>query len=297
MQGKMLLLTVLICIAMLLTVCGCTVEKEIETVKESVIADETEITIPEGTQNLVGILARVETIFEDGNMLLCSQSTGFEGTYSVLTDAETLMTEITEGDMIEVLMIEVMSTEIPGICGVEKVGQEKQKHSVYLAKEITEIDEQAGSGHEDIMLTYAPKITLSDMLSSTANNTELQAGNCSWNYPENENMTSLVACGAHPLDEAFVERMAAWELPEYRNMDHVPISVSCQITPDWLTVREWETDAAGNYEAEEVSVTRYYYPVTMLKIEKDRIYELTASWLEESQRGYFGEGSYVLVTD
>ena len=110
-------------------------------------------------------------------------------------------------------------------------------------------------------------------------------------------MTSLVACGAHPLDEAFVERMAAWELPEYRNMDHVPISVSCQITPDWLTVREWETDAAGNYEAEEVSVTRYYYPVTMLKIEKDRIYELTASWLEESQRGYFGEGSYVLVTD
>ena len=149
---------------------------------------------------------------------------------------------------------------------------------------------------EDLMLTYAPDITLTDTLSSVMNSVKLQAGNCSWNYMDGTDMTGIVACGAHPLDEAFLKNTEGWDLPEYQGTDELLVTWSCKVPPDKLVIREWDLEAAGNYEAEELSVTVYDAPVELLKIKTNRIYELTGVWNQDSGRGYYGEGSYILVT-
>lgn len=80
-------------------------------------------------------------------------------------------------------------------------------------------------------LTSAPKLYLSDALSSTMDRIELQSGNYSWSYLDNGETTSMVACGVHPLDKGAGGEEKV-KLPDYNGIDFVSYLVSSEASPD-----------------------------------------------------------------
>lgn len=150
--------------------------------------------------------------------------------------------------------------------------------------------------NEDIMLMAPPVITLTDTLSSTYALFEVSPGNYSWNFEFDGEMTGVIACGMHPLDEAERETL---KIPQYKNMDRVSFIVGTVVAPDRLIVREWDAADMGNTDAEEISVITFYGPDLLLDLEAGRVYELTAVWEEKNAqvRGFFGEAGYIFVTE
>lgn len=150
---------------------------------------------------------------------------------------------------------------------------------------------------DDLLLTSPPVISLSDPLSSTWEPFEVLPGNYSWNYESGKEMTGVIACGAHPLEET--ARLDKLELPKYKNMDTVPYMIGLDAAPDRLIVRKWDAADAGNVQAEELSIITIYEPVLLLNLEPGRIYELAAIWEEEKtdQRGFNGVAGYIFATE
>jgi len=157
-------------------------------------------------------------------------------------------------------------------------------------------NEQKIAGHHDILLTGAPILKLQDMLSSTWNVFEIQPGSYEWNYPEDGQMVSIVACGADPRD--YVEKNPSLKIPEYNRMEEVGYSVYCERKPGTLVVREYYRTALENPQEEPVSVQNYD-EVFMIKLKPNRYYEIYATWEEQDQdiNGFYGNATYALVTD
>ena len=146
-------------------------------------------------------------------------------------------------------------------------------------------------------LTSAPKLYLSDALSSTMNRIELQSGNYSWSYLDNGETTSMVACGVHPLDKGAGGEEKV-KLPDYNGIDFVSYLVSSEASPDSLLVSEWDAADEGNVEAKP-NYEKVYEEAFFIEVKPDKIYEITAIWKDEKleERGFSGEASYVLKTE
>ena len=56
-------------------------------------------------------------------------------------------------------------------------------------------------GNRSDVLQEPPSMKLSDVLSGTMEEFEVTSGNYTWNYPNGDEMTGGIACGAHPLVE------------------------------------------------------------------------------------------------
>ena len=146
-------------------------------------------------------------------------------------------------------------------------------------------------------LTSAPKLYLSDALSSTMNRIELQSGNYSWSYLDNGETTSMVACGVHPLDQGAGGEEKV-KLPDYNGIDFVSYLVSSEASPDSILVSEWDAADEGNVEAKP-NYEKVYEEAFFIEVKPDKIYEITAIWKDEKleERGFSGEASYVLKTE
>lgn len=161
---------------------------------------------------------------------------------------------------------------------------------------------QEESSHEDRTeepLTSAPVLCLTDPLSSRINSFEIRSGNYSWNYQDGEEMCSSIACGSHPLDEVLVVRDTTLTLSGYQNQDAITYTYSCQVLPDELIIRKWNSSDIGNADAQEVSVTALENPSAYVELEPGYVYEFTLEWKEENleKNGFYGIASYAFATE
>ena len=74
--------------------------------------------------------------------------------------------------------------------------------------------------------------------------------------------------------------------------------VSCDVTPDRITAKEWDISQAGNVEAAVLNETTYS-ETSLIEMKPDRIYELTLEWDQKKGTGTggYGSASYVIVTE
>ncbi len=219
-------------------------------------------------------------------ILISSDADAFPGVFSVeVPETVYAVSELSEGGFIRILM----QNQEKEVSGIQK----------YLAKDILPLDgpeEPLRAGY-DLMLISPPIINLSDPLSSTWESFEIWPGNYSWNYKDGEEMTGVIACGVHPLDE--IARTDKLKLPQYQRMDTILYSISIDAAPDQFIVRKWDVSDAGNTQAKEPSVITIYEPTLLLHLEPDKIYELTAVWEKEKadMRGFYGEAGYIFTTE
>ncbi len=177
---------------------------------------------------------------------------------------------------------------------------------------VTKETDEADDGEEETepayeKLTSAPEITLQDArLSSTLHDVSVQSSTYSWNYADEEHpdqMTGLTACGEAPLDSG------SWDVvipvSEADRSDGAPYTVFCPVTPDSVTVREWDASSMEASEgltsasAEGESGT---YKETaadpFILLRPDRIYEIILDWSKDklAERKFYGRASYVIKT-
>lgn len=150
-----------------------------------------------------------------------------------------------------------------------------------------------------ILLTSAPALCLTDPLSSQINSFEIRSGNYSWNYQDGEEMCSLIACGVHPLDAALNAQDITLKLPHYQNQDTVTYTYSCEVSPDRMIIRKWNSSDIGSTDAQEVSVTTLESPSSLVELEPGFVYEFTLEWKEENleRNGFYGNASYAFITE
>lgn len=169
-------------------------------------------------------------------------------------------------------------------------GEEKLLRNMAFASE-------KAPAENDLLLTSAPEIGLEDTLSSNLQPFMVRSGNCSWNWLEDGEMVSLVACGSHPLS-IDPEKTEILRIPDYKGLEEVNCILSCTRMPERITLREWDISQLGKEETAEPLV-KVYSGQWMLPLKPDKVYELVAEWPEENleEQGFFGEASYVVVTD
>ena len=87
-------------------------------------------------------------------------------------------------------------------------------------------------------------------------------------------------------------------IPDYKGLEEVNYILSCTRMPERITLREWDISQLGKEETAEPLV-KVYSGQWMLPLKPDKVYELVAEWPEENleEQGFFGEASYVVVTD
>jgi len=245
----------------------------------------------------VGIAARVKEIHED-SMLIKSDTDDFPGVFTVVEFQDLVVEgEIVEGEPVYILMENLQEKDETG-------------YPKYKAKRIMAVSEEEPIAQPDILLTDAPAMSLTDVLSSAYNPIEIQSGNYSWTVEENGEGKTLVACGAAPLDIAKFHPDAGMKLPRYNKMDHVIYSFSTEIAPDVLVVRQWdmpEVETADGEAADgetaggetEETITTYYYQNPFLELKPGKVYEFSAEWKKENleKRKFCGVASYVLATN
>ena len=153
------------------------------------------------------------------------------------------------------------------------------------------------SAQQDLLLTSAPPMELKDVLSSNMQQFIVQSGNYSWNWLENGKRAGIEACGSHPLG-IDREKTDILKIPDYNGLKEVDYILSCTRMPKSVTVREWDISQLGKAETAEPSV-KEYTGRWVIPLKPDKVYELIARWPEEelAKQGFFGEASYVVVTD
>lgn len=153
------------------------------------------------------------------------------------------------------------------------------------------------SAQQDLLLTSAPPMELKDVLSSNMQQFIVQSGNYSWNWLENGKRAGIEACGSHPLG-IDREKTDILKIPDYNGLKEVDYILSCTRMPKSVTVREWDISQLGKAETAEPSV-KEYTGRWVIPLKPDKVYELIARWPEEelAKQGFFGEASYVVMTD
>lgn len=150
---------------------------------------------------------------------------------------------------------------------------------------------------QDLLLTSASPMGLKDALSSNMQQFIVQSGNYSWNWLENGKRAGIEACGSHPLG-IDREKTDILKIPDYNGLKEVDYILSCTRMPKSVTVREWDISQLGKAETAEPSV-KEYTGSWVIPLKPDKVYELIARWPEEelAKQGFFGEASYIVVTD
>lgn len=143
----------------------------------------------------------------------------------------------------------------------------------------------------------APEIRLTDVLSSKKNEFPVKSGNYSLNVPDGKETHGVVACGMSPLDEN-QKKMDVLDIPDYNGTEEFLYQFSCDTEPSKLTVHEWDASLLGETEA-EAEATMSYEDAFILQLKHGKVYEIVAEWNEEKAEtnGFYGEASYVVVTD
>lgn len=152
------------------------------------------------------------------------------------------------------------------------------------------------STKNDAILTSAPILEMQDVLSSTYERFEVHSGNYRWGYRQGDETMELAACGSHPLDETGDrERL---ELPRYNKTDYAAYVVSCTVQPDTLTVNEYDILDIKKADAAQIS-SCIYENAFIIDLKPQRGYEITAEWSKAglSERGFYGQACYVIVTE
>ncbi len=172
---------------------------------------------------------------------------------------------------------------------------------VYRAWEIFPAPEdEEGQARADVLLTEPPALRLQDVLSSVLDPFEVRPGNYSWNVDMGDGtMTSTIACGSAPLDEAGLRAAARLTVKDYNKMDQVMYACSTVFFPDKLVVRQWDNGDVTDGDAREERVTTYYCQIPLLGLEKGKVYEFSAWWNQENldKNGFWGDAAYVFVTE
>lgn len=148
-------------------------------------------------------------------------------------------------------------------------------------------------------LSSAPTLLLASQQPEEAT-LEIRSGSFSWNYQnDDETMIGMIACSSHPLDDETLSHTAILELPQKEETNAVTCSFSNRISPDELLIRIWNRSDLGDTDAQEISVTALEDPGMLLELETGYVYEITATWTEDSLtgNGFYGCASYVLVTE
>ena len=235
-------------------------------------------------EEYVGIRAHIKEVRGD-RALVSSDTDQFPGTFWVTGVAELAAgEELKGGASVFVLM--------------EDTGEkEADQIRIFVGKQLVALSQEADRPQEDILLTSAPLMTLTDVLSSRYDPIEVLPENYTWGIDEGGEVREVVACGSAPLDNGFLGDKAL-KLPNYNNMDKVFYSFSTVFTPDQMVVRQWNLSDTGSQEAKEERVMTLYYVIPAVGLEKDKVYEFEAEWEKENleKRGFCGRASYVLAT-
>ena len=177
-----------------------------------------------------------------------------------------------------------------------------------VTKETDEAEEgEEGAEPACEKLTSAPEITLQDArLSSTLHGVSVRPGDYSWNYVDEDHpdqMVGLTACGEAPLDSGswgVVVPVSGADCP-----DGAPYTVFCPVTPDSVTVREWDAssmEASERLAAMSSEGDSGTYKETVadpfILLKPDRIYEIILDWSKDklAERKFYGQASYVVKT-
>ncbi len=267
--------------------------KETETVKE---VHETQKRSPEetlisggeasGVRQYVGLRGHIKEVRQDA-ALISSDTDDFPGVFWVTGVHELAVEEeLKGGTSVFVLMEDTGEKEGDGI-------------RRFRGEQLTALPDEDETARHDILLTSPPPMTLTDLLSSVYHPFEISAGSYSWTMEEDGEGKGVIACGPAPTDETVIKSAARLKLPTYNRMDDVIYSLSCAALPDTLTVRQWDSSAAGDPEAQEESIAILYYYIPIVSLEKGKIYEFTAEWKKTNleKKGFCGNAGYVLVTE
>ncbi len=182
-----------------------------------------------------------------------------------------------------------------GVC--RNPSEENKDHSLAkMGKEDGNLSLDNLAAENDLLLNSAPEIELKDQLSSTMKTFPVKSGNFSWGWKEGDEIIEMVACGNHPLD-IDLKNTDRLEIPNYNGMEEVSYGIQCVVMPERVTVREWDISQLGDTQIAEPKEVDYSQQVILLK--PDKVYEITAEWPKENleKNGFFGEASYVVITD
>lgn len=242
----------------------------------------------EKTTHEVVIKAHIKEI-NGKTMVISSDSNGYPGAF--LADVPEGVADVSEfagGDTIVIHMIDE--------------NREQDGMKVFQAYHVDKQDELTDeTEHLAVLLTGAPVITLSDALSSSMDQLELQPGNYGnyeWNYKDNGQMEGGVACGAAPLDKEEADYMPVLTIPDYNGLESVVYSARAVVSPDAIVLKEWDISDIGNHEAEPKRVVDHFCQPYFFKMEKNAIYEITAVWERSNLdvKGFYGKVSYAVRT-
>lgn len=145
------------------------------------------------------------------------------------------------------------------------------------------------------IVTEAPDLKLRDTLSSTLEYFSVSTGNCSWNYKKGKDMVGYIACGSHPLEEAKIKEPL--QLKYQNKQDYVPYEIYFDVIPDEIIVMEYDSIDIDNVEKEPIAT--YVLEEDYLELHIDKVYVFNVMWNKDDldTRGFYGEASYVLVTE
>lgn len=160
-----------------------------------------------------------------------------------------------------------------------------------------------------ILLKEPPLLGFSDSLSSQMNQFVITSGSYEWTFIDaelteegvydfaNGYRSGTAASGAFPTVAA--KNMEWLKLPNYQGLDTWLYRLNCEVLPDEVRVREYSIYELGNEYAEIRSEKIYTKDMLLIELVPGRIYEIIASWDEShyEECGYYGEASYILVTD
>lgn len=160
---------------------------------------------------------------------------------------------------------------------------------------------QESEAFQTEILKSPPELSIIEVDSDTQMPLVLQSGNYSWYYSVGEDeISGGEACGPHPLDEALYKDRTrnVLRIMEHHRQDTLQYETVFSVTPDQLTVDEWDIDCLGNTTNAEAKRITYDEPPYVLKLFPNRIYELTACWKEESlpEKGFYGQAGYAFMT-
>lgn len=165
------------------------------------------------------------------------------------------------------------------------------------------------SQQKPVLLKEPPKLGFSDMLSSKMYQFAVTPNVYDWTFLDaeltedgtfdfaNASKVGTAATGLHPTMVAkMAERL---KLTEYQGIDTWLFRLSCDVLPDKVVVKEYSIYDLGDAYAEVRSEKEYTKDMLLIELVPGRIYEIVAIWDKShfEECGYYGEASYVLVTD
>lgn len=236
-------------------------------------------------QFTVGIKARIKEI-QGNSILISSDIDEFPGAFSVDVPEKIIdISMLSGGDSILIQMQDLHSKDTQGL-------------KKFSANQIVKQEQYSSVTKHDVLLTAAPPIVLSDILSSNLNSFELHSGSYSWSYKNGRELLDMVACGMAPLDKNNFLESKALDIPEYNGMDYVTYSLGCVISPDIFTIYEWDKNDIGNPNAKETSKAIFYYQ-PLLELKPNKVYQLELKWNKSKldTNGFYGVASYVFATE